>query len=74
MEGGFEPSNTVDQERTQIYETWGPYFQSKSDKSEIKVIGVYIGGRGTISFKIPLAVVGTVDSVVLKEIALICPR
>lgn len=81
MEGDIDQFTAVDSEKKGIYEPCVPYFQSKYNVSDIEVIGLYIGARGTISKnfvsfskknKISLSVIETIVSSVLKISSIIC--
>lgn len=82
MEGDIDQFAMVDREkRKSTNHVCIPYFQSKYNVSDIEVIGLYIGARGTISkdfvnflkrFKIPLSVIETIVSSVLKISSIIC--
>ena len=81
MESDFDQFELVNREKKDIYEPCIPYFSQRYNIRDIEVIGLYVGARGTITkqfvqflkdFKIPLAVIDTIVTMVLKAGSLIC--
>ena len=81
MEQDANQAEAVDLEKESIYEPCIPYFKEKLGLNDIKVIGLYVGARGTItkffmdfmkSFGIPAPLIEDIVITVLKKSVQIC--
>ena len=81
MEQDVNQAEAVHQEKRAIYEPCIPYFKEKLGLDDIKVVGLYVGARGTITkffldfmkeHHLPAKLVEDVVTAVLKKSVQIC--